>query len=78
MKNDRKRFSGVTLIVLSTIALALSCYMLCSACFNLYKAGYMEEFAAMITGTIFTGTIAFLIYVILSTWKELTYLQKAN
>ena len=64
MKKDRKRFLGVTLMALNTITLGLFFYILCSACFYLYKAGYIEDFVAMLMETIFAGTLAFHINVI--------------
>jgi len=71
MKKESKRFLGVTIIVLSTIALGLGCYILCSTGFYLYRAGCTGRFAAMLIGIIYTVAIVALIYVILSTWKEL-------
>ena len=71
MKKESKRFLGVTIIVLSTIALGLGCYILCSTGFYLYRAGCTGRLAAMLIGIIYTVAIVALIYVILSTWKEL-------
>jgi len=71
MKKESKGFLGVTIIVLSTIALGLGCYILCSTGFYLYRAGCTGRFAAMLIGIIYTVAIVALIYVILSTWKEL-------
>ena len=71
MKKESKRFLGVTIIVLSTIALGLGCYILCSTGFYLYRAGCTGRFAAMLIGIIYTVAIVALIYVISSTWKEL-------
>ena len=81
MKKESKRFLGflgVTIIVLSTIALGLGCYILCSACFKLYKLECMSEFAAMLIGAIIMAFIAFTIYVISVTWKELKETRKNN
>jgi len=71
MKKESKGFLGVTIIVLSTIALGLGCYILCSTGFYLYRAGCTGRLAAMLIGIIYTVAIVALIYVILSTWKEL-------
>ena len=71
MKKESKGFLGVTIIVLSTIALGLGCYILCSTGFYLYRAGCTGRFAAMLIGIIYTVAIVALVYVILSTWKEL-------
>ena len=71
MKKESKGFLGVTILVLSTIALGLGCYILCSTGFYLYRAGCTGRLAAMLIGIIYTVAIVALIYVILSTWKEL-------
>ena len=74
MKKESKRFLGVlgvTIIVLSTIALGLGCYILCSTGFYLYRAGCTGRLAAMLIGIIYTVAILALICVISSTWKEL-------
>jgi len=73
---DRKRkriglFLGRIVVILSTIGLGLGCYTLCYACYNLYRIGCKEEFAAMLIGIIYTIVIVALIYVILRTWKEI-------
>jgi len=75
MKKESKGFLGVTIIVLSTIGLGLGCYTLCYACYNLYRIGCREEFAAMLIGIIYTVAIIALIYVILRTWKEISLLR---
>ena len=81
--NEEKRkriglFLGRIVVFLSTIALGLGCYILCSACFKLYKLGCMSEFAAMVIGAIIMAFIAFTIYVISVTWEELKETRKNN
>ena len=71
MKKESKGFLGVTIIVLSTIALGLGCYILYSTGFYLYRVGCTGRLAAILIGIIYTVAIVALIYVILSTWKEL-------
>lgn len=62
---------NITIIGVATTALVLLSYMLCWICFNLYTARCEEEFAVMIIGIIFTGTISWLLYTISVTWKEM-------
>ena len=73
---NRKKLLGIT-IALTGITLGLLSYGLCYMCFNLYRTGYIEEFAAMVIGAIFGGTMPGLIYIISATWKELSSLQKS-
>ena len=77
-EEKRKRMRlllGKIVVILSTIGLGLGCYTLCYACYNLYRIGCREEFAAVLIGIIYTVAIIALIYVILRTWKEISLLR---
>ena len=70
MNKERKKTGIIATIAIATIALGLSSYELCYACFNLYRMGCEEEFAAMLLGAFFVGTIAGLVYIVVESIKE--------